>query len=401
MVTTAPAGISCTSTAGTTSGTCSAGFADGASVTLTANPTAGTFAGWSGACSGTGACVVSMTQAHGVTATFNLVPTHLLTVMAAGTGAGTVTSTPAGVVCTITAGSTGGSCGAPFEEGSTVTLAATASAGSFTGWSGACSGTGSCQVQLNQATDVTARFDLPDHLLTVAGAGTGSGTVTSTPAGIACATAGGVTTGNCAHEFVQGTTVTLTAMAASGTFAGWSGACSGTAACVVPMSQATAVEARFELPIHRLLVAGAGSGSGTIGSTPAGISCTVTVSTTSGNCDGQFVEGTMVTLEATATSGLFEQWGGSCSGTGSCQVTLTAPLGVTASFVGNAQLIDLSVGVLMGTGSMSAALRAALDGAGNHDGSFDVGDLVALIDRTPGASLTPGVLHALRRGEAP
>jgi len=64
-VSSTPSGISCGST-------CSAGFASGASVTLTAAPASGsTFAGWSGSCSGTGTCTLSMTAARSVTATFN------------------------------------------------------------------------------------------------------------------------------------------------------------------------------------------------------------------------------------------------------------------------------------------------------------------------------------------
>ena len=63
-VTSAPSGIHCGST-------CSASFASGSSVTLTATPAAGqTFNGWSGACSGTGSCTVSMTAARSATAAF-------------------------------------------------------------------------------------------------------------------------------------------------------------------------------------------------------------------------------------------------------------------------------------------------------------------------------------------
>jgi endoglucanase len=51
-------------------------YASGTSVTLTAIPAAGnTFAGWSGACTGTGACTVVMTAARSVTATFNVTGT--------------------------------------------------------------------------------------------------------------------------------------------------------------------------------------------------------------------------------------------------------------------------------------------------------------------------------------
>jgi uncharacterized repeat protein (TIGR02543 family) len=61
-----PAGVSCGSV-------CSAGFAPGTTVTLTAMPDYQTvFAGWSGACSGTDpTCVVTMDAARNVTATFN------------------------------------------------------------------------------------------------------------------------------------------------------------------------------------------------------------------------------------------------------------------------------------------------------------------------------------------
>ena len=70
--------------------------------------------------------------------------------------------------------------------------------------------------------------------------GTGSGTVTSTPAGIDCGT-------DCSESYDYGTEVTLSAVAATGsTFAGWSGAnCSGTGSCVVTMDAAKSVTATF------------------------------------------------------------------------------------------------------------------------------------------------------------
>jgi hypothetical protein len=64
-VTSSPAGINCGSD-------CSESYSSGTSVTVSASPAGGsTFAGWSGACSGTGTCNVSMTAARSVTATFN------------------------------------------------------------------------------------------------------------------------------------------------------------------------------------------------------------------------------------------------------------------------------------------------------------------------------------------
>jgi hypothetical protein len=96
------------------------------------------------------------------------------------------------------------------------------------------------------------------YALSVTRAGTGSGTVTSSPAGVDCGSA-------CSAEYDSGTSVTLTAAAASGsTFAGWGGACSGTAAtCTVPMSQAQSVTATFNVvPPSNTFTVSAASTSG-------------------------------------------------------------------------------------------------------------------------------------------
>ena len=77
--------------------------------------------------------------------------------------------------------------------------------------------------------------------LTVVKAGTGTGTITSTPAGISCGTA-------CTTSFAITASVTLVASPASGsTFAGWTGACTGTATCTVAMSAARSVTATFNV----------------------------------------------------------------------------------------------------------------------------------------------------------
>jgi len=81
--------------------------------------------------------------------------TATMTLAKAGTGSGTVTSSPAGINC-------GATCSFGFTSGASVTLTATASAGStFTGWSGACTGTGSCVVTMSAAKSVTATFTVP------------------------------------------------------------------------------------------------------------------------------------------------------------------------------------------------------------------------------------------------
>src|SRR5207244_8485831 len=117
---------------------------------------------------------------------------------------------------------------ASYDSGTTVTLSATPASGStFASWSGCDTVSGpSCTVTMNAARSVTATFNAQRFTLTVNKAGTGSGTVTSSPAGIDCGT-------SCSADYASGTLVTLTAAASAGsTFTGWSGGCSGTGDCM-------------------------------------------------------------------------------------------------------------------------------------------------------------------------
>ncbi len=76
-----------------------------------------------------------------------------------------------------------------------------------------------------------------------------------------------------------------------------------------------------------LSVAKAGTGSGTVTSDPAGITCGAT-------CTTSFSYGTVVTLSATPAAGsAFTSWSGEgCSGAGTCQVTMSQARNVTATF---------------------------------------------------------------------
>ncbi|MCU1352316.1 MAG: hypothetical protein JWM05_1525 [Acidimicrobiales bacterium] len=80
--------------------------------------------------------------------------------------------------------------------------------------------------------------------LTVTSAGTGTGVVTSNPAGISCPS-------TCSKLYALNTPVTLTATPDLGqTFAGWSGSgCAGTGTCSVTMSAARAVTATFSCTV--------------------------------------------------------------------------------------------------------------------------------------------------------
>ena len=76
-----------------------------------------------------------------------------LTINKAGTGSGTVTSTPAGIDC-------GATCSAAYDSGTVVTLTATPALGSiFTGWRGCNTVSGlACTVNMSAAKSVSASF---------------------------------------------------------------------------------------------------------------------------------------------------------------------------------------------------------------------------------------------------
>ena len=378
--------LSCRASAGAATGTCTGAYPAGSVLTLTAAPATGSrFGGWTGGCNGAESCTVTMDQARAVGATFELVP-FTLTITGSGPGEGRVTADPAGIDCALDGGAASGVCAAAFPSGTAVTLTATAGPGStFAGWGGACRGTAPCVVTVAEAVGVSAMFDREAATLTVTGAGDGDGAVAAAPTGIACAVAAGVTSGACSAGYPSGTSVTLSATAASGSaFAGWEGACGGTGACVVSVIEATAVTATFTRRGAALRVAGAGSGSGSVASAAGGLTCSVTdgVAAESG-CRIEVALGGVVSLTATASPGsLFAGWSGvpACASEPSCSVTVSAETAVTARFIPQPPA-GVAAGDILGSPRLTPEQKSALDQAGNHNGRFDVGDYLALLDR--------------------
>jgi len=174
--------------------------------------------------------------------------------------------------------------------------------------------------------------------LTIATGGSGSGDVDSSPTGI---TECGSPMGVCEGSYANGTVVTLTAHAGSGSeFAGWSGGgCSGTAPCRVTLGAETEVAATFDtVPLppastHTLTVEVTGDGAGSVIDGAGAIACP-------SNCSHGYSDGTQVSLTATAASGSrFAGWsGGSCSGTGPCRLTIGADETVSANFTKEAEM---------------------------------------------------------------
>lgn len=238
-----------------------------------------------------------------------------LTVVKTGTGAGTVTSKPAGIKC-------GVDCSETYKtSGQTVTLTAAALSGSiFTGWSGACmvapGKPNVCQTTVSGAQTISANFDYITFILTVNKVGNGA---VSSSAGIACGD-------DCSEALRTGTRMTLTATADAGyKFTGWSGDCRGSvASCTVSMTKAKTVTATFK-PVLALRVEKTGTGAGTI--TATGIDCGV-------DCDESYLIGTKVTLKAKTVKGSrFEGWSGACSGSKtSCTVNMSEAKKVIANF---------------------------------------------------------------------
>jgi hypothetical protein len=167
-------------------------------------------------------------------------PAFTLEVTLSGGGAGHVGSAPSGIDC-------GSDCSHLYAEGVSVTLtAAPDAASSFAGWTGDCSGTGACVIELTEDRFVGAAFDaLPPRTLLVTTSGTGRGLVVSEPGGLRCGA-------DCDEDYPHGTVVTLRAIPTHGSlFSGWSGACSGDAECVVTLSSDRSVDAVFDPGVAR------------------------------------------------------------------------------------------------------------------------------------------------------
>jgi len=267
-----------------------------------------TFAGWSGACSGTGACDLAPGVDVSVAATF--MPGKPRRLQVSLNGAGTVRSDPAGIDCPRT-------CAADFPPGTAVRLDASAPEGwDFTGFGGACSGP-SCTLTLSN--DVSAWATFVQRPVNLAVQISGSGSVLSRPAGIDCPRV-------CSATFNAGSDISLTATPAAGfSFRAFSGACSG-GSCALRLAGDAKVEAAFAaVPTFKVVVVTGGPGRGRVTSVPAGIDCP-------GSCEARFAEGTAVALSASPDAlSKFSRWSGSCNGAG-CSLALKADAAVGVEF---------------------------------------------------------------------
>lgn len=221
-------------------------------------------------------------------------------------GAGTIASSDGAINC-------GATCIHKYAKGSSVALTATALPGSaFSNWLGPCAGQGNpCMVAVNRYTAVAADFASP---MGVSLTGSGTGTVTSAPGGLACP-------GNCNVQFPARSTVVLTAAPAPGSaFAGWSGACTDlSTTCTVIINGAHSLQARF-VDRWQLKVTYTGGGSAHITSSSGGLDCGAI-------CSADFAPGTVTTLTAIPADDTYiVDWGipGCLNYQLTCDVTINA-----------------------------------------------------------------------------
>jgi uncharacterized repeat protein (TIGR02543 family) len=319
-------------------GACEALFPKGSEQFVTATPATGwNFVRWSNSCTTatrtTPECKVLLNATDNeksITATF-VREEYDLAVSKAGAGTGTVTSSastaPTNQGQSINCGA---ECTKKFNFEQVVTLTAEPATGStFTGWTGACTGTATtCQVTIGTANaSVTATFSVQQQNLTITE--TGNGDVTTDPAGTSCGA-------NC-KAFAHNTPVTLTADPDTGSsLTAWGGACSETLTtdltCEVTMNGAKSASATFTTNSYMFSVTKNGTGSGTVTSSPTGIDC-------GSDCSQGFDHGQQVVLTAARDADSNQtaiSWTGCDSSTGTtCNVTVNGAENVAATFTEN------------------------------------------------------------------
>lgn len=265
------------------------------------------------------------------------------------------------------------------------------------------------------STGITAIKTVWPLKLTVnGGTATASVTTTSSPAAVSgTQTTTGCTSYPCTvtANYNEGTVVTLTAsVGANESFAGWGGACSGTAlTCRVTVDAIQNVTASFGA-IFPLSIKFAGAGFGTVTSDVGSISCSDNASgATSGTCSTTFnTSGQQVVLSAAAAQGqLFTGWAGGCATstvatdklTGTCTVTMNASKTIEATFVAKPVLtvkigsnaagpydVTTDVGGISCSGVGSPTRNTT---SGNCDAAYSIGDTVILTAATVVGSTRP------------
>jgi hypothetical protein len=277
----------------------------------------------------------------------------------ASTGSGKVTSAGHGINCDE---SSTEKCKNLIPKNTTLTLTAqpdspsSSFGGFFSGTTQICNPNNAnpppttCEITLVADETIVADFanTAATGTLALTKSGPGTGTVTSSPAGISCGTSCSSASAGFAPGFVD-----LTATPDSGStfdhFAvAGAGNCTSPCRVTVTANATLSVTAFFDntLTVTNDPV----GGKGNVTSSDSRINC---VSTCTFNCDvicsANYTTAATVTLTATATGGVFSRWLGACTGSSpTCQVSMASPKAVTAQFGGGTQGGQCSPGQLPG-----------------------------------------------------
>ena len=348
LAVTPPAGGTATLTAGALAGDC------GRNVTALATPASDfTFSRWSDGVTTPARAVTVASPNQILTATFvaNTPPPACTIAVASATGG----------VAALTAGGATGLCGR------NVTLTATADSGyRFDGWSDGGAPSPYTFALTTQNLTIAPRF-VQQCRLVLAVAPANGGTTRITPDGLS---------GDCGRNVVADATPNANFVLVS-----WSdGSTSSSRALSISQPRQTLTATFAQVLSVRLVV------SGSIGSVlqlRAGrTACASIAGETEHVCPLNLAAPDSLVAVPSATSG-FIGWSGACSGRTACAVTGTEPTEVRANFVDVALIpADVAAKALLTGSGLTAEQRDLLDSTGNGDGTYNLGDLLAYLERT-------------------
>jgi uncharacterized repeat protein (TIGR01451 family) len=147
----------------------------------------------------------------------------------------------------------------------------------------------------------------------------------------------------------------------------------------------TATQTTTALPIFTLTIAKTGNGSGTVATSDGRINCGTT-------CTASYLSGTVINVRETAdANSVFTGWSGACTGTGSCAVTLSADMTVTATFNPPAPdftVVPASTAFTAQTGAQVTDVLT-LTGQNNFSGQVNLNCVVTGPSPMPACNVSP------------